>query len=105
MSPDFALDPEVVAYYQAGREDERLRTIGRLEFLRTRSCWRAFCRHRLPESSMSVAAAGFTRSRCSSRVTTLLSSIRCLSMSSRRRFRRATLLSRQPEHRTGGSGV
>jgi 2-polyprenyl-3-methyl-5-hydroxy-6-metoxy-1,4-benzoquinol methylase len=35
MSPDFALDPEVVAYYQAGREDERLRTIGRLEFLRT----------------------------------------------------------------------
>lgn len=29
------LDPEVVAYYEEGREEERLRTIGRLEFLRT----------------------------------------------------------------------
>lgn len=36
MSPSSeSLDPEVVAYYEEGREEERLRTIGRLEFLRT----------------------------------------------------------------------
>jgi ubiquinone/menaquinone biosynthesis C-methylase UbiE len=31
----FSLDPEAVAYYEEGREKDRLRTIGRLEFLRT----------------------------------------------------------------------
>jgi ubiquinone/menaquinone biosynthesis C-methylase UbiE len=50
----FSLDPEAVAYYEQGREEERLRTIGRLEFLRTQELLARF----LPASPARVLDVG-----------------------------------------------
>lgn len=52
MSAEPILNPDVLAYYNQGREHSRLETTSLLEYLRTTQLLGDFCRRRLRASSM-----------------------------------------------------